>query len=1546
LPCFLLILLFTVGVGNQAVLAQKKPHPDSVAFLNERARQTLRFCKAPDLPDAERLRLDKSAQLALQLKRAGQNNITGISWVPVRAHIFRRSNGTGDFDLTRLNRVIALNNRYFLSNGIGIQFFLAGTTPDYIDNDILYGAFPDGDESSVAGRDAPNAMNVYFVNQFTTSGLQGYAYFPANSLASTRSFIRSDVSMTDEFLGSILLPHEWGHSFNLFHTFQGATGSTPELVTRGAGANCSTAGDLLCDTPADPYGRAGATVSYATGCPVYTGTATDSQGATYAPSMDNIMSYYDGCAPFFSAGQYDRIQAGLALRQTHTAYSLTHPSASVNAPTGLVVVQGSSGHASLKWQDNATNEMGYVIERATSTSGPFIPIGGTAPNVTFFTDAQTANSASYVYRVRPSNTTDAVVSNTVSYVAAPSTNCVPTLSIGCAQGDGLADLYVNGATLNRQSGCSALGYHEFTPASLSVSAGQSVRVGGRLLGSHLANGVSIFLDYDQNGSYSGSERVYSQYVTGTFQADVDLPANLPTGLLRMRVIVTRGVLPTSACFSDTYGETEDYTLLVTPTACALPTNPQTVVQNTTAQLSWSAASGATTYDLRWKAITSEVWNTTAGLTATTYTLDPVVAGSEYQWQVRSGCGAGTSSVWVGQTFLAACQAPTNLTATNVLPTSVLLGWAGSSATYDLFYRLDGASSWISVAGLTSTSLALTGLLPGRAYQWQIRCGGSTNNPLSPVATFYTAGTCFITSANGCTDNDGFNSLTFNGVQMSQNSGCSANAYRSFSNPVAPVVAGRSYAFSGTLLSSQWSQGISIWLDLNRNNVFESSERLYTATSTVTTAYSGTLPIPITATPGPVRMRMVSAYSAIPTDPCGSYSYGEAEEYMLMVYANDVVQITTHPTPACPSVALPLSFGTTMPFGSSNVFTVQLSDAAGTFGTSPVVIGSVQAPGSQTLNVTVPANTAAGNDYRLRVVSSDPATTNNPTTPIRIAATCSCPVPTSLAVGYTTVSSANLIWQTDATVASYSLRWRVRDGLTWNTLTGITATEYFLRGLSGSNVQYEWQVQANCLNGQPSGWSNLATFTPGSCGVATLGPETQQITNATPATLTVNFTGASPWNFSLTRNDTEAAGTYTGITTTPYTFTVAAPSLSVFRLGSASGTCGTYAVNGSANVSVICGTPVSLTTTSINVTSAVASWTGEATLQYELRWRAINSSTWSGTTVAPVAGLNSYTITPLSGSTAYEWQVRSVCTEGTSVFSGSTLFTTLSPSVCQTMVTTKSGLWTDPTVWSCGRIPVNTDYLEVLAGHTITIPANTTASARIVRQVGQVVLADASAMLRLGPDLNLGLVAYYPFDGDANDASGNNLHATAYGPTLATDRFGNANKAYSFNGTDNWMKVAPNAAFHQNDFTIATWVRPEDGPYSFQILLSYPAISPFDNAWIFYFDPGQNYLKAYIGSGYHMASNINWLGLQNTWRHVVFRKQGAQAQLYLDGTLLGTFVMPTGVPYTNPGGLLIGAEDDDGNGIAERYWFKGLLDDIRVYNRGLSAQEIRVLANEK
>ncbi len=70
----------------------------------------------------------------------------------------------------------------------------------------------------------------------------------------------------------------------------------------------------------------------------------------------------------------------------------------------------------------------------------------------------------------------------------------------------------------------------------------------------------------------------------------------------------------------------------------------------------------------------------------------------------------------------------------------------------------------------------------------------------------------------------------------------------------------------------------------------------------------------------------------------------------------------------------------------------------------------------------------------------------------------------------------------------------------------------------------------------------------------------------------------------------------------------------------------------------------------------------------------------------------------------------------------------------------------------------------------------------------------------------GLVGWWPFNGNANDESGNGNNGTVNGATLTTDRFGVANKAYSFDGTNSNIVIADNTLLRPTNITISVWVK--------------------------------------------------------------------------------------------------------------------------------------------
>ncbi|MFD2932433.1 GEVED domain-containing protein [Spirosoma flavum] len=530
----------------------------------------LPVCETLDLTAAQRQELNQKAALALAQKRTNNAAFVNITYVPIRPHILRRSDGTGGMSLSSINQVIATTNNYYLLNGYGIQFYFCGTSPDYVDNDAQYDSF--SNETAITqGHDVTNALNQYYVHLFA-SGAGGYSYYPSNNVASTRSFILNLVD-NEEDMGNRLVPHELGHIFNLVHTFgervgDGTLGSgtTLELVTRGAGANCTIEGDYVCDTPADPYNKPGASLTTVGGCVYYdpNSSARDANGQAYTPSVENIMSYYFPCTHNFTSGQYDRMQAGLALRQTHTAYSLDCPPTNVATPTNVTATIQAS-NVLVTWQDNATNEIGYFIERSTSPTSNFLAVGGVGPNTTTFTDSKIAAYTVYYYRVRPSNSTTTGISQTAT-VRTPACHPTYTSTSACIYGDGLSGLAINGAVLSQNSGCSTNGYGVFNVTSATVAAGQSYSLAGTLLSQSYAEGVTIWADLNRDGIFDTSqgENLFQtpNTVTTQFSGTLTLPLSLSSGQLTIRVVVAYEVIPSNPCGTYSYGETEDYVLTV------------------------------------------------------------------------------------------------------------------------------------------------------------------------------------------------------------------------------------------------------------------------------------------------------------------------------------------------------------------------------------------------------------------------------------------------------------------------------------------------------------------------------------------------------------------------------------------------------------------------------------------------------------------------------------------------------------------------------------------------------------------------------------------------------------------------------------------------------------------------------------------------------------------------------------------------------------------------------------------------------------------------
>jgi hypothetical protein len=226
------------------------------------------------------------------------------------------------------------------------------------------------------------------------------------------------------------------------------------------------------------------------------------------------------------------------------------------------------------------------------------------------------------------------------------------------------------------------------------------------------------------------------------------------------------------------------------------------------------------------------------------------------------------------------------------------------------------------------------------------------------------------------------------------------------------------------------------------------------------------------------------------------------------------------------------------------------------------------------------------------------------------------------------------------------------------------------------------------------------------------------------------------------------------------------------------------------------------------------------------------------------------------------------------------------------------------------------------------------------------------------DLSTGLVAYYPFNGNANDASGNGHDGNVHGASLTSDRFGTADSAYSFNGVSDYISVPFSDAFQSSEFTLVAWIRIGAGlplASTSVAIMARGEDSSTDRLWSSLEIAGSTAPWA-TGAGtlliYEDDSDIEHVYETfafpdpDTWTQIaVTRSSSGEILVYLDGDVVGHWFGTEDPTTTCTQELTIGARwwsaGTSGPYELEGY-FPGSIDDVIVYNRFLSADEINQL----
>jgi len=388
--------------------------------------------------------------------------------------------------------------------------------------------------------------------------------------------------------------------------------------------------------------------------------------------------------------------------------------------------------------------------------------------------------------------------------------CIPMGN--CSFGDEILNFSLN--TINNNSVCSG-SYSDFS-GSISTTLSAGIPYPYSAVFGFGSQSLALWLDMNQDSDFDDAGEFISSvpYVSGAMTANgtLTIPGSISSGSYRLRVrnwwLNDFMGLPGEACQLVSYGETEDYTLIVVNNACVAPPTPGI------ANAPLSICSGVP-------------FNVTLGGMS-------LGSGQTYQWQSSPN-----------------------------------------------------GSTWTNIVGATNINLNTTAIAP-TYYRCEVTCSGqSAFSAPDFLATIIPSNICNVCASSGSFIGDTY----LEGLQLGAINAINTNCanYTNNTNLSTLVIKGATY--SGTVIHGDcdgggvYPRGVLVWADWNGNGLLtDPGEQLMSISATGASSQAEVLSftVPANAVNGPILLRVIASEDGVTTPPCGTYSYGETEDYMLIV----------------------------------------------------------------------------------------------------------------------------------------------------------------------------------------------------------------------------------------------------------------------------------------------------------------------------------------------------------------------------------------------------------------------------------------------------------------------------------------------------------------------------------------------------------------------------------------------------------------------------------------------------------------------------------------
>jgi len=360
------------------------------------------------------------------------------------------------------------------------------------------------------------------------------------------------------------------------------------------------------------------------------------------------------------------------------------------------------------------------------------------------------------------------------------------------------------------------------------------------------------------------------------------------------------------------------------------------VTDTSATLGWSDPNGATDFWYYIRPVGAPAWDSALVSGSNSVNVSGLLGCTDYEFRLVTYCNPDTSNFSFVETFTTdgCCIYPSSVSASSPTSSGATISWDAVVAanTYNIQYRAVGSSTWIPQSSVTNP-YTISGLTNCTTYEVQVATVCDTGTTAyGPSAYFSTTGCGVCENAAYCASqgtnviNEWIAGVEFNTI----NNFTDADAGYLYSGMNTTIVAGSSYGITLTpgYATSALDEHFVVWIDYNQDGVFaDPSEIAYNSGGNVNAAVSGTVNVPITASPGTTRMRVTMKYvggtSTTQPVPCTSPQYGEVEDYCVTIdttgmVVNEItdgyVVYTVYPNPAYDQLNLQLFNFNQLPSG--------------------------------------------------------------------------------------------------------------------------------------------------------------------------------------------------------------------------------------------------------------------------------------------------------------------------------------------------------------------------------------------------------------------------------------------------------------------------------------------------------------------------------------------------------------------------------------------------------------------------------------------------------